>query len=51
MSLTDLPNLEESALMGLILTAGGQQIVEPIDEALSRKLNALWNELGIREIE
>ena len=51
MNLMELPDIEASELVGLLITAGGQLIKEPLDEALSKRLTALWDELGIRDIE
>jgi len=51
MQLSDLYDLEGSLSNQFLLTTGGQLVEVTIDEGLSKSLIALWEHLGIPNIE
>ena len=50
MQLSDLHDLEGLS-NHLLITAGGQQVEAALDEALSKSLVSLWEQLGMPDIE
>ena len=49
--LLSLYDMEQETSNRVLLTTGGREIEHVKDEALSKSLVALWQELGIQDVE